>query len=171
MGTERTVTLQGRPLALGGNELQVGDKAPDFTALDPQARPFRLSALAGRVRVLLSLPSLDTPICDRETRRFDDEITALDDSLQLLAVSMDLPFALERWCEKAGPGRVRVLSDHRRAAFGQAYGMLIPELRLLARAAFVVDADEVIRYVQLVPEIDDEPDYDAVLRAVRELFG
>ncbi len=171
MSTERTVTQQGRTLALGGDELQVGDKAPDFTALDPQARPFRLGTLAGRPRVLLSLPSLDTPIGDREARRFDHKITAFDEALQLLAISMDLPFALERWCAATGSERLLVLSDHRQAAFGSAYGMLIPELRLLARSVFVIDADDVIRYVQLVPDIGHEPDYDAVLRAVRELVG
>jgi thioredoxin-dependent peroxiredoxin len=171
MSAERTVTMQGRSLALGGDELQVGDKAPGFTVLDAQSREFRFAALAGGVRVLLSVPSLDTPVCALEARRFDEKLSALDDALQVLAISMDLPFALSRWCGATGIERVRVFSDHRDAAFGSAYGMLIPELRLLARSVFVIDADDVIRYVQLVPDIGDEPDYDAVLRAVRELVG
>jgi len=168
MSDDRTVTLNGSPLALAGNEVKVGDKAPDFTALDKDLKAVSLSSLKGKVRVLLSLPSLDTPVCDLETRRFNEEASGLGDQVRVLAISMDLPFAQKRWCAAAGVERVQTLSDHREAAFGRAYGMLIPDIRLLARAVFVVDADDVLRYVQLVPEISHEPDYQAVLRAVRE---
>lgn len=170
MSDDRTVTLDGKPLDLAGNEVKVGDKAPDFTALGIDQKPVSLSSLRGKVRVLVSVTSLDTPVCDLETRRFNEEASGLGDQVDILVVSMDLPAAQKRWCAAAGIERVQTLSDHRTAAFGQAYGMLIPAIRLLARAVFVVDADDVVRYVQLVPEIGREPDYDAVLRAVRELL-
>ena len=170
MSDDRTVTLNGKPLELAGHEVKVGDKAPDFTALDNDLKPLGLSSLRGKVRVVVSVPSLDTPVCDLETRRFNEEASALGEQVRMLVISMDLPFAQKRWCAAAGVERVQTLSDHAEAAFGQAYGMLIPAIRLLARAIFVIDADDVVRYVQLVPEIAQEPDYDAVLRAVRELL-
>ncbi len=116
-----------------------------------------------------SVPSLDTPACDMETRRFNDEAGRLGDDVEMLTISMDLPFAQKRWCGAAGVDKVKTLSDHRDAAFGQAYGVLIKGLRLLARAVFVVDKEGTIRYIELVKEIASEPDYDSVLTAVKEL--
>ena len=166
----RTVTMSGDPLSLAGREVQVGDRAPDFTALDEDLNERKLSDLKCKIRVLVSVPSLDTPVCDLQTRRFDEEASALGDAVRVLVVSMDLPFAQKRWRLAAGIERVHTLSDHRDASFGRAYGMLLPDLRLLARAVFVVDPDDVVRYVQVVPEITQEPDYDAVILAVKELL-
>jgi thiol peroxidase len=170
MSEKRTVTMKGNPLELAGSQPKVGDRAPDFVALAQDLQEVRLSSLAGKVRVLVSVPSLDTPVCDLETRRFNQEATRLGDAVRVLVVSMDLPFAQKRWCAAAGVERVQTLSDHREASFGKAYGMLLQALRLLARAVFVVDGQGVVRYVQVVPEIGQEPDYQAVLRAVQELL-
>jgi len=170
MSEKRTVTMKGQPLDLSGGQPKVGDRAPDFVALSQDLQEVKLSSLAGRVRVLVSVPSLDTPTCDLETRRFNQEATGLGDRVRVLVLSMDLPFAQKRWCAAAGVDRVQTLSDHREASFGKAYGLLLPALRLLARAVFVVDGQGVVRYVQVVPEISQEPDYRAVLKAVQELL-
>ncbi|KPL08098.1 hypothetical protein AMJ85_08895 [candidate division BRC1 bacterium SM23_51] len=168
---ERTgiVTMRGNPLILVGSEVKVGDTAPDFTTLDNNLSPVAFSSFLGRVCIISSVPSLDTPVCDRETRRFNEEAARLDPNLVILTISMDLPFAQKRWCGAAGVTRVQTLSDHRDASFGTAYGVLIKELRLLARAVLVVDADGIIRYVQIVNEVTEEPDYEAILTAVRTL--
>ncbi len=166
----RSVTMNGDPLFLAGREVQVGDRAPDFTALDEDLNERKLSDLKGKIRVLVSVPSLDIPICDLQTRHLEEEASALGDAVRVLVVSMDLPFAQKRWREATGTERVHTLSDHRDASFGRAYGMLLPDLRLLARAVFVVDPDDVVRYVQVVPEITQEPDYDAVILAVKEML-
>ena len=159
--------MKGSPITLLGNEVKAGDKAPDFVALDTSLSPVRFSSFRGKVCILSSVPSLDTPVCDLETRRFNEEAGKLGEDVVFLTVSMDLPFAQKRWCGAAGVTRVKTLSDHRDASFGMAYGVLIKELRLLARAVFVVDRQGTIRYVQLVKEVSSEPDYDAVLKAVR----
>jgi thiol peroxidase len=168
---ERTgsITFQGNPLTLLGSELKVGDKAPDFELLDNDLGPVNLSSFGGKVCVISSVPSLDTPICDMETRRFNEEAGKLGDHVSILTVSMDLPFAQKRWCGAAGVEKVTTLSDHRDAKFGENYGVLIKELRLLARAIFVVDQEGVIQYIQLVKEVTEEPDYDAVIAAVGKL--
>jgi thiol peroxidase len=171
--TERAgaITAHGNPLTLLGNEVKVGDRAPDFEALDHGLKPVKLSEFQGKVVVLSAVPSLDTPVCDIETRRFNQEAAKLGGDVAILTLSMDLPFAQKRWCGAAGVGKVKTLSDHRDAAFGTAYGILIKELRLLARAIFVVDRTGVVQYVQLVRELTNEPDYGAVLDAVRRLAG
>jgi thiol peroxidase len=168
---ERTgsITFQGNPLTLLGSELKVGDKAPDFELLDNDLGPVNLSSFGGKVCVISSVPSLDTPVCDMETRRFNEEAGKLGDHVSILTVSMDLPFAQKRWCGAAGVEKVTTLSDHRDAKFGENYGVLIKELRLLARAIFVVDQEGVIQYIQLVKEVTEEPDYDAVIAAVGKL--
>jgi thiol peroxidase len=163
------VTMKGNPITLMGTELQVGDKAPDFVAIDNDLNPVSFDSFRGKVCIVSSVPSLDTPVCDMETRRFNDEAGRLGDDVGILTISMDLPFAQKRWCGAAGVDRVQTLSDHRDAAFGQAYGVLIKGLRLLARAVFVVDTEGTIRYMELVKEIASEPDYDSVLTAVKEL--
>jgi len=168
---ERTglVTFQGNPLTLVGTEAKVGDAAPDFQVLDGSLNPVTLADSQGKVRVLVSVPSLDTPVCDIEARTFNERAAALGDGVAVLVISMDLPFAQGRWCGAHGIENVTTLSDHRDASFGGAYGVLIAELRLLARAIFVVDAEGTIRYIQLVNEVTEEPDYDAVLEAVGKL--
>ncbi len=163
------VTMKGNPITLIGNELQVGDEAPDFVAIDNDLNPVSFDSFRGKVCIVSSVPSLDTPVCDMETRRFNDEAGRLGDDVEILTISMDLPFAQKRWCGASGVDRVQTLSDHRDAAFGQAYGVLIKGLRLLARAVFVVDKEGTIRHIELVKEIASEPDYDAVLTAVKEL--
>ncbi len=169
--SERTglVTLGGKPVTLLGDEVKVGDEAPDFTAVGNDMKPVRLSQYKGRVVVISSVHSLDTPVCNIETRRFNTEAANLGPDVVILTVSMDLPFAQKRWCGAAGIDKVITVSDHRDASFGTAYGVLIKDLRLLARAVFVVDRQGVVRYVQLLKEVGTEPDYASVLRAVKEL--
>jgi thiol peroxidase len=170
--TERTglVTTKGNPVTLVGKEVKVGDKAPDFTVVDNALKPVGLSAYRGKVVVISAVLSLDTGLCDSQTRRFNEEATGLGDDVVVLTISMDLPFAQKRWCGAAGVERVVTLSDYQQASFGQAYGVLIKGLRLLTRSVFVIDGDGTVRYVQLVPDTATEPDYDAALRAVRALL-
>ena len=162
------VTFQGNPLTLLGQEIKVGDTAPEFEALDNGLSPVKLSAFQGKILIISAVPSLDTPVCDLETRRFNAEAAKLGQEVVVLTISMDLPFAQKRWCGAAGVTHVTTLSDHKEAAFGLAYGVLIKELRLLTRAVFVVDRKGAVRYVELVREITHEPDYDAALKAVKE---
>jgi len=168
---ERTgiITMKGNPLTLVGKQPKVGEHAPDFEVLDNDLSPVRLSSFLGKVCVIASVPSLDTPICDMETRRFNEEAGILGPDVAILTISMDLPFAQKRWCGAAGVDKVTTLSDHLSASFGETYGVLIKELRLLARAVFVVDGDGVVQYVQIVKEVTDEPDYDDVLGALKKL--
>jgi thiol peroxidase len=161
------VTFMGNPLTLVGLEVKVGQAAPDFTALDNDLNPVSLKDYAGKVLVISSVPSLDTPVCDLQTRRFNAEATALGSKVQILTLSMDLPFAQKRWCGAAGVEALKTLSDHRDASFGLAYGLLIKELRLLARAVLVVNAAGQIVYYQLVGEVTQEPDYQAAVQAVQ----
>jgi len=160
------VTFKGNPLTLLGPELRAGDAAPDCTLLAGDLSEVKLSDYAGKVRLIATVPSLDTGVCDTETRRFNAAAGELGAEVVVLTVSMDLPFAQKRWCGAAGVEHVVTLSDHRDAAFGSAYGVLIKELRLLARAVFVVDPGGAVRYVEIVKEMTDEPDYDAALDAV-----
>ena len=164
------VTMQGNPLTLLGKELKTGDRAPDFTVLSNDLSPVGLSAYQGKTLIISSVPSLDTPVCDMETRRFNTEAEGLGSDVAVLTISMDLPFAQKRWCGNAGVKNVTTLSDHREASFGIGYGVLIKELRLLARGIFVVDSDGSIRYIQIVKEITDEPDYETVIKAVKKLI-
>jgi thiol peroxidase len=163
------ITMRGNPLTLIGQEIKPGNPAPDFESLDNELKPVRLTSFRGKVVVISAVPSLDTPVCDMETRRFNSEAAKLSENIVILTISMDLPFAQKRWCGAAGVDKVVTLSDHREAEFGNAYGVLIKELRLLARAVFVVDAEGVVRYVQLVKEVAEEPDYDAVISAAKKL--
>jgi thiol peroxidase len=166
----RSITWRGNPLPLLGKELHPGEPAPDFEVLDNNLQPVRLYNYRRKVCVISSIPSLDTPTCDLETRRFNDEAGKLSSDVVILTISMDLPFAQKRWCGAAGVDQVITLSDHRQADFGTAYGMLIKEVRLLARAVFVVDQSGIIRHIQLVKEVAEEPDYDAVIQAVKKLL-
>jgi thiol peroxidase len=169
---ERTgmITMKGSPLTLIGEEAKVGDPAPDVEVLDNDLSPVKLSSFSGKICVISSVPSLDTPVCDMETRRFNEEAGKLGPDVVILTISMDLPFAQKRWCGAAGVDKLTTLSDHRDAAFGKAYGVLIKELRLLARAVFVVDGEGRIQYIQLVRELTEEPDYEPVLDAVKKLI-
>ncbi len=168
---ERTgiITMKGNPLTLVGNEVKVGERAPEFEVLSNDLSSVKFSSFRGKVCILSSVPSLDTPVCDTETRRFNEEAGRLSSDVAVLTISMDLPFAQKRWCGAADVTRVQTLSDHRDASFGTSYGVLIKELRLLARAVFVVDRNGIVQHVQFVKEITQEPNYDAVLTAVRKL--
>ena len=164
------ITFKGNPFTLLGPELKVGDKAPDFAVVDNGLAPVSLESSAGRVRIISSVPSLDTPVCDTETRRFNQEAAGLLGDVVVLTISLDLPFAQKRWCGAAGIDKVTTLSDYRERSFGQNYGVLIKELLLLTRAIFVVDGQGVIRYIQIVPEVTSEPDYAAVIAAAKSLL-
>ncbi|HIJ81215.1 MAG TPA: thiol peroxidase [Desulfuromonadales bacterium] len=162
------ITFKGNPFTLLGPELKVGDKAPAFTLIDNGLAPVTLASFSGKTKIISTVPSLDTPVCDTETRRFNEEAARLADNVVVLTVSLDLPFAQKRWCGAAGIEKVTTLSDYQEHAFGLAYGVLIKELQLLSRSIFVVDADDIIRYIQHVPEVTTEPDYTAALAAAQE---
>ncbi|MBI5722538.1 MAG: thiol peroxidase [Planctomycetes bacterium] len=163
------VTFKGSPLTLLGPELKCGQAAPDAVLLANDLSEFRLSGLRGKKVVVSTVPSLDTPVCDIETRTFNQKAAAMGGDVTILAVSMDLPFAQARWCGAADVKSVRTLSDHREAALGLACGLLIKELRLLARCVFLIDPAGTVRYVQLVKEISSEPDYEAVCQALARI--
>lgn len=163
-------TLKGNPFTLVGAEIKVGQKAPDFTALDGGLQPVTLAASKGKTRLLVSIPSLDTPVCDAETRRFNEEASKLA-GVEILVISVDLPFAQGRFCQTAGIKNLKCLSDHRDVSFGKAYGTLIKELRLLSRAIFVVGSDDKVQYVEYVPEVGSHPNYDSALNALKAKAG
>ena len=165
------VTFKGSPVALGGREVKAGQPAPDFSAVDTALQTVRLSDARGKVVILSSVPSLDTPVCDTETRRFNQEAAKLPAGVEVWTISMDLPFAQNRFCSAADISKVQTLSDHRDASFGQNWGVLIKELRLLARAVFVVGADDAVKYVQIVGEVTAHPDYDKALAAAKAAAG
>jgi thiol peroxidase len=168
---ERTgiVTMKGKSVTLIGPAIKVGQKAPDFEVVANDMTTVKFSSFAGKTCIIASVPSLDTSVCDLEIRTFNEKAAQLGDGVVMLTISMDLPFAQKRWCGAAGIKNLQTLSDYRQASFGKAYGVLIKDLRLLARAVFVVDNKGIVRYVQIVPEIATEPDYDAALKAVQEL--
>ena len=167
---EDLITMKGNPLTLVGDELKVGRQAPNFELLANDLSTVELSSFRHKVCIISSVPSLDTPVCDAMTRRFNEQATKLGGDVVVLTVSMDLPFAQKRWCGAAGIQNVQTLSDHRDASFATAFGVLIKELRLLARAVFVLDKEGVIRYMQLVKELTDEPNYEAPLKVAKELL-
>lgn len=171
MERKGVVTAHGNAVTLIGPELKAGDRAPDFTVLDQDLKEAGLGDFAGKIRLISVTPSLDTPVCDMQARRFNQEAAGLPDTVAVLNVSMDLPFAIGRFCTTAGIDRVKAFSDHRDASFGTAYGVLIKELRLLARSIFVIDRDDKVSYVEVVPEITSHPNYDKALEAVKKLLG
>lgn len=164
------VTLNGEKLTVRGNVLQVGDKAPGFTLIANDFSRVTHQDLAGKVRLISVVPSLDTDICDAQTRRFNEEAVSFGEKLAVLTVSVDLPSAQKRWCGAAGVDRVQTLSDHKDMNFGDAYGTHVVEIRQEQRAVFVVDSDDTVCYVEYVPDIGQHPDYEAVLTAVRQII-
>ena len=164
------ITMKGNPLTLMGQELKIGDMAPDVVLANNDLAPVSLSSYHGKVCIISSVPSLDTPVCDMETRRFNEEAGALGDDVAIITVSMDLPFAQKRWCGAAGVDKVITLSDYGDMSFGNAYGVLIKELKLLARSVFVLDRQGIIQYIQLVNEVTEEPNYQEILDAVGKLL-
>lgn len=165
----QTVMFAGKPLRLAGPRLKPGDKAPDFRCVDPDLNTVTLADTHGRVRIFASVPSLDTGVCDKEAHTFNRRALEIP-GVGIYVVSMDLPFALRRWCGQLDERRLVTLSDHREASFGTNWGVLIEDVRLLARAVFVVDADDVIRHVEVVEQTGQEPDYEAALSAVHRLL-
>lgn len=163
------VTFKGIPQTVLGNTVMVGNRAPDFALVANDLSQKSLADYTGRIRLISVVPSLDTGICDAQTRRFNEEAMRLGEDIVVLTVSADLPFAQKRWCGAAGIDRVVTLSDHKDMNFGQAYGTYVSELRVLQRAIFVVDADDVIQYAEYVPEIAQHPNYDAAIQAVESL--
>ncbi len=163
------VTIHGNPLTLIGPELTVGDKAPDFTVLDNDLKEVSLKDFAGKIKVISVTPSLDTPVCDLQARRFNQEAANFSADVAVLNISMDLPFAIARFCNAAGIDRVKTLSDHRDASFGNAYGVLIKELRLLARSIFVIGQDDIIKHKEIVPEVTNHPDYEGAVNLIKKM--
>jgi thiol peroxidase len=170
MERANAVTFKGTPLTLVGPELKAGDPAPDATLVTQDLRTVHLKDYFGKVLLISVVPSLDTGVCSEQTRRFNEEASRLPESVRVLTVSMDLPFAQKRFCGEANIDRIEVLSDHREASFGQAYGTLVKELRIETRAVFVIDPSGTIRYAEYVPEITQHPNYEAALNAVRALL-
>ncbi|OES44139.1 thiol peroxidase [Domibacillus iocasae] len=160
------VTFKGNPMTLIGNEVKVGDKAPDFTVLANDLSAVTLADTSGKVRLISVVPSIDTGVCDAQTRRFNEEAAKVD-NVEVLTVSADLPFAQKRWCAAAGLENVKTLSDHRDFSFAEAYGVGMKELRLLARSVFVIDSSDTVTYVEYVGEGTDHPDYDAAIEAAK----
>lgn len=161
------ITFKGNPMTLVGEAVAVGQLAPDFTVLGNDLSPVKLSSYRGKVVILSSVPSLDTPVCDTQTRRFNEEAGTLGGAAAVLTISMDLPFAQKRWCGAADAENVVTVSDYKDRAFGQAYGLYIKELGLLARAVLVVDKEGTVQYSQLVGEVTQEPDYEAAIAAAK----
>jgi len=168
---ERTglVTMRGNPVTLAGDEPKVGDTAPDFTVVANDLSPVKLSSFTGKVCIISVVPSLDTPVCDIQTRRFNEEAAALGPDVAILTISVDLPFAQKRWCGNFGIDKIKMLSDHRSGSFGEHYGTLIKDMRIESRAIFVLDKDDTIKYVEYVKEVADYPNYEAALAAARSL--
>ena len=161
-------TLMGKSMTLSGPELKAGDPAPDFNATDPSMKPVSLTDTGKNVRIFSVVPSLDTPVCDSQTKRFNEEIAAMP-GIDVYTISADLPFAQKRWCGAMGVDKVKMLSDHKDMSFGENYGTSIKELRIESRAIFVIDKENKIQYAEYVKEVADHPDYEAALRAAKTL--
>jgi len=164
------ITFLGNPLTLIGTEKKIGEKADNFTVLDKELKEISLKDFTGKIKLISVTPSLDTPVCDIQARRFNQEAAKLPDDVVVMNISMDLPFAISKFCTTAGIDKVKAYSDHRDASFGNAYGVLIKELRLLARSIFIIDRDDTIRYIEFVPELSHQPDYDKAFAELRKLI-
>ncbi len=171
MAQERSgvITFKGNPMTLIGPDITVGATAPDFQVVDNTMQPVTLASNKGKVLLLAVVPSIDTPVCDTMTRKFNEEAGKLPDSVVVLTVSLDLPFAQKRWCGNAGIDKVKTVSDYQERSFGLGYGVLIKELKLLARAVFVIDKSGKVAYREIVKEVTAEPDYAAALAVAKKL--
>jgi thiol peroxidase len=166
MAQERTTKMKGNPLVLVGPELKPGDTAPDFDVTGNDLKPVKLADTGKGVRIFSVVPSLDTPVCDQQTRRFNEEAATLG-GIEIFTVSCDLPFAQKRWCGAAGVDKVKTVSDYRNGSFGEAWGTMLKDLRIESRAIFVVNGANKVTYVEYVPEVTEHPNYDAALKAAR----
>ncbi|ANS74287.1 thioredoxin peroxidase [Paenibacillus yonginensis] len=171
MAQERTgvATFGGNPITLIGPELKVGDKAPDFRINKDLVTEAGLSDYKGKIKLISVVPSLDTDVCDAQTRRFNEEASKLGDNVVVLTVSVDLPFAQSRFCSVAGIDKLETLTDYKHRSFGEAYGVLIKELQLEMRSIFIIDADDTIRYVEYLGEMGNHPNYEAAISALKQL--
>ena len=160
--------MKGDPLTLIGDEIAVGSKAPEFSALDNNLKERHLSDYKNKIKLIASVPSLDTPICDLQIKRFNEEAAALSKDIVIIFISADLPFAQKRFCQAYDIKKVKTLSDHKDLSFGMSYGVLIKELRLLARVIFVIDKEDTIKYIQYVNEQSNQPDYEKALQALKK---
>ena len=158
--------FNGNPVTLIGPEVTIGSKAPGFRVIDNDLQLVTLDDFKGKTKIICTVPSLDTPVCDAEIRRFNQEAVTFKSGIVVLTISMDLPFAQKRWCTGAGIERVKTLSDYQELSFAASYGVLVKELKLLSRSIFVIDTEDVVRYIQHVSEMTDEPDYSAALAAL-----
>jgi thiol peroxidase len=163
---QRATIMRGNPLTLVGPELKAGDPAPDFEVVDGTLSPVHLANTGSKTRVFSVVPSLDTPVCDMQTKRFNEEAAKLD-NVDIYTISMDLPFAQKRWCGAFGVDRVKMLSDHKEGSFGTNYGTLIKDLRIESRAIFVISPDNKVKYAEYVKEVSNHPNYDAALAAAK----
>jgi thiol peroxidase len=172
MSEERAgvITFKGNPMTVCGPALKIGEKAPAFLVVDNALQPVTQATASGKVQLITVVPSLDTPVCDTMARRFNEEAAQLPASVEIYTISLDLPFAQKRWCGAAGIERIKLLSDYQERSFGLNYGVLIKELKLLARSVFVIDAAGKLAYQQIVKEVTAEPDYAAALTAVKKLL-
>lgn len=161
-------TMRGNPLTLLGPELKAGEKAPDFDAVNDSLQPVNLAGTGTAVRIFSVVPSLDTPVCDAQTKRFNEEAAKLP-GIEIYTVSMDLPFAQKRWCGSFGIDKIKMISDHRSGSFGEHYGTLIKDIRIESRAIFVLDKDNTVKYVEYVKEVSEHPNYEAALDAAKSL--
>lgn len=168
--SNRKVIFGGNPVDLIGNELNIGDKALDFNVLDISLKPVKLSDFKGKVKLISVFPSIDTSVCSIQNHKFNSEAASYGEKVAFLAISMDLPFALKRFCGAEDINNLKTLSDHRDADFGNKYGFLIKDLRLLARGVVIIDRDDKIQYVEVLPEIGKEPNYDLALKALKTLL-
>jgi len=164
------VTLKGNPVTLIGAEVKAGQKANDFNVLDNELKEKTFADFKGKIKLIASVPSLDTPVCDLEIKRFNSEAAKLSKDLVIIFVSMDLPFAQKRFCQEFEISNIKTLSDHRNASFGTNYGVLIKELRLLARAIFLINKDDNVTYAEYVKEVGMPPNYAAALDAIKKLI-
>lgn len=164
-----SITFKNNPVTLLGTELKVGDQAPDFTVLANDLEPVTLNDSKGKIRLISVVPSIDTGVCSKQTHKFNEEAAKLGDDVNVMTISVDLPFAQARYRSAEEIGNIQMLSDHRDLSFGKAYGVAIQELRLLARSIFVIDKEDTIRYVEYVSEVSDQPDYVEALEAVKKL--
>jgi len=168
---KNVITFKGDPMTLAGQELKIGDAAPEATVTSNALKPIQLSSFRGKTCVIASVPSLDTPVCDVEAKRFNDEASTLGDNVAVIIISRDLPFAQARWCGASNARNIQTLSDYNSGEFGQNYGMIWKETALLARAVFVIDAEGKIQYIQLVNEITNGPNYEEILAAIKQITG
>jgi len=162
--------IEGNTLTLIGPELKIGDKAPEFTVSDNNMAPAALKNFKEKVIIISAVPSLDTPVCDIETQKFNSEAAKLGENIKILTISMDLPFAQKRWCGANNVDNVITLSDHKDASFGTSFGVLIKELRLLARSVFVLDEKRTIQDIIILDEVTNEPDYNRILESAKKLL-